>query len=243
MAAKNPESAPSVERLAFNAEGGIADIASKQWFFDIGSINPRFVAKFGFPDEQRHALFLLEAIDIIQSAPPITLRDNVVVVPSGLSEFKATKARFQRVMRKVDDLSELLFALRCDATSDILLSHFDDDGEVARFAKSLPKLMGVLAKIDALEGAVGNRPTGEWVRTFLVLCQRFWASEKGGGTRIIFQQERRTRISYWVEDVYEDLRKLTGSNTPLSKVKTIARNVPAYRQAPAPINGSASDKA
>lgn len=145
-------------------------------------------------------------------------------------------------MQKVEELSELIFALRCDATSDILLSHFDQDEEVSRFTKSLPNLMRVLAKIDGLEGAIGNRPTGERALHLLQHCQRFWAQNKGGGTRLIFQQERRTKISYWVEDVYEELRQLLDSDTPFSKLKTVARDVPAYRSSGEPITGDTSDK-
>lgn len=122
---------------------------------------------------------MLEAIDIVQGFSGIELKGNIVVVPSDLTEFKASKAQFQKTMQKVEELSELIFALRCDATSDILLSHFDQDEEVARFTKSLPNLMRVLAKIDGLEGAVGNRPTGEWALHLLQHCQRFWAQNKG----------------------------------------------------------------
>lgn len=65
MAPKKTDPTKAVVRLAFNAEAGIADLASKDWFFDVGEINDRLVAKHGFEDHQRHADFLLEAIDIV----------------------------------------------------------------------------------------------------------------------------------------------------------------------------------
>lgn len=50
MAPKKTDPTRALVRLVFNAEAGIADIASKDRFLDVGEINDRLVAKHGFED-------------------------------------------------------------------------------------------------------------------------------------------------------------------------------------------------
>lgn len=229
--------------LTFDEGNGIADLIRGDWKVDMREINDRLLEKHQFPDANKHFDFLCEAIEIIQGFSRIELRDNIVVVPSDLTKFKEVKAKFQKVCDKIDELSELVFELRCDATADMLLQHFDRDGFLDNFKKSLPDGMRVFAQIDEYTGATGNRPTGDWAENFCLHCQKFWGAEKGGGTRPMFESGRRTKITYWLEDVYEELKACLGINTPISKVKTVARNVAAYRPPEKPIIGDTSDSA
>ena len=169
--------------LTFDEGNGIADLIRGDWKVDMREINDRLLEKHQFPDANKHFDFLCEAIEIIQGFSRIELRDNIVVVPSDLTKFKEVKAKFQKVCDKIDELSELVFELRCDATADMLLQHFDRDGFLDNFKKSLPDGMRVFAQIDEYTGATGNRPTGDWAENFCLHCQKFWGAEKGGGTR------------------------------------------------------------
>lgn len=231
-----PESKP-VLLLAYDVENGIADLVEADWFPNLTDINDDIVALYQFSDPSRHLDFLLEATAIVRGFSRIELRDSTVIVPADLPPFKNAAALFQKAMQKVDELAEAIFAIRTDPTADILLSFFDDKEELAGFKESLPRVMQALAKVEALEGKVGNRPTADWVREFCVHCQKFWLEEKGGGTRIIFEQERRTLITPWIEDVFVSLMRRLDLNVPVSKLKTVARDVPAYRPLADPIKG------
>lgn len=215
--------------LRFDEATGFADMVRADWKTDLNKINDSLTSKFEFPDKQKHFEFLCNAAEVIQGFSRIEVRGDIVVVPSDLTEFKRTKSQFLRVCEKIDELSELVFALRADATSDMLLQYFDNDKALKKLAPSLAGAMRVFRKIDDYSGAVGNRRTGEWAEDFCVVCQKFWHDQIGGGTRLIFDGERRTRISYWMEDVYRALAECLGLRTPFSKVKTVARSVAAYR--------------
>lgn len=143
-------------------------------------------------------------------------------------------------MQKVDELSTAIFDIRSDATADTLLCHFDPARETSVLMKMLGRAMFILAEIEKYEGRVGNRQVPDWLEEFCVHSQRFWHAEKGGGTRIIFEAQRQTRITPWVEDVYVSLTKRLNIAVPLSRLKGIARNVPAYRPDAEPNNGDAS---
>jgi len=234
---RKPEDGEAVFHLEYDAETGIAEIYALDWFTNVREINDRIASKYEFPDYEKHYEFLLDTIDVMQGPSRIEVRDGVVTVPADLTPFKTASAQFQKLMQKIDELAELIFAMQLDATTVTLLQHFDGDDTLKNFQKSIPEMVRVLVKIDSLEGTAGNRPTGDWVRDFCVHCQGFWAEHKGGGTRIIFEQARRTRISYWVEDVFLALDRCIGRNTPVSKLKTVARDVPAYRPSGEPITG------
>lgn len=229
--------------LTFNEANGIADLIRDESNVDMSEINARILAKHPFPDPTKHFDFLCEAAEIIQGFSRIELRDKIVVVPSDLTEFKKVKAKFLRICDKIDELAELIFEIRSDATGDMLLQHFDGDNKLGTLKKTLPSAMRVFAQIDDYTGTAGNRPTGKWAENFCVHCQRFWAQEIGGGTRLMFESERRTQITHWVEDVYEQLRKSLGIRTPISKIKTVARSVAAYRLPDEPVIGDTSDSA
>lgn len=237
MVAKKSESDDSVKFLEFDTNNWMADFEANQWDYDVDDINEKLVSKYNFPDAGKHNKFLKDAIKIILTYPRIQMRDDVVIVPSGLKEFKKSGAQFRQLINKIDDVSELLFALRCDATSDMLMNYFDQEEYLKCLTESLGPALGVLAEIDKLKGTVGGRPTGEWATQFCVHCQKFWSEEIGGGTRIIFEGARATHITGWLEEVFEELRIRIGINTPISQIKTVARDIPAYRHSTQPIVG------
>ena len=223
--------------LQFDHDGGIADLHEKDWFPNLTDINARIAEKYGFEDHDRHFSYLAEAAFIIQGYSGIQINDRFVTVPSDLTPFKETATKFQRAMQKVDELSNAIFEIRSDATADTLLAHFDPRRETSQLMNMLGRTMHILVQIEALEGQVGNRPIPDWLREFCVHSQRFWHEEKGGGTRIIFEQARQTKITPWVEDVYVSLTTRLNVDVPLSRLKGVARNVPAYRADAEPNNG------
>lgn len=227
----------SSQVLRFDLERGIADLHEKDWFPDLGDINVRLATKYGFEDRDRHFAYLASAAFMIQGYSDIRIDGKRVTVPSDLSPFKDAAAKFQRAMQKVDELSTAIFAIRSDATADTLLSHIDPERETSVLMKMLGRAMFILVEIEKYEGQVGNRPVPDWLKEFCVHSQRFWHAEKGGGTRIIFEQGRQTRITPWVEDVYVSLTRRLNINVPLSRLKGIARNVPAYRPNAEPNDG------
>lgn len=224
--------------LRFDHESGIADLHEKDWFPNLTDINARIVEKYGFEDRDRHFAYLAEAAFIIQGYSDIRVDDRFVTVPSDLTPFKEVAAKFQKAMQKVDELQVAIFNIRSDATADTLLLHFDPKRETSDLMKMLGRAMFILAEIEKLEGRVGNRPVPDWLEGFCVHSQRFWHTEKGGGTRIIFEQARQTNITPWVEDVYVSLTKRLNIDVPLSRLKGIARSVPAYRSKAEPNIGN-----
>ena len=136
MAGKDTDKTKPVLFVEFDADKGIADIANKDWFFDVEDINQELVSTYTFPDANRHREFLQDAIVVMQGFSRIELRDNIVIVPSDLTEFKRAKVQFQEACMKIDELAELLFAMRCDATTDMLMSHFENDNKLDGFKKS-----------------------------------------------------------------------------------------------------------
>ncbi|NRG16899.1 hypothetical protein HPQ64_04255 [Rhizobiales bacterium] len=225
--------------LNFDQEDGIAHLHDKNWFPSLGDVNDRIVENYGFEDRDRHFRYLAEAAFIIQGYSGIRIDGRFVTVPSDLTPYKEAAAKFQKAIQKVDELSAAIFDIRSDATADTLLAHFDPKRETSALMKMLGQAMHILVQIEQLEGRVGNRPIPDWLEAFCVHSQRFWHSEKGGGTRIIFEAERQTRITPWVEDVYVSLTKRLNVDVPLSRLKGVARNVPAYRPETEPNNGDA----
>jgi hypothetical protein len=230
----------SSQVLLFDQVNGIADLHDKNWFPDLSDINARLTTAYGFEDRDRHFAYLAGAAFIIQGYSGIRVDGKHVTVPSDLPPFGDAAAKFQRAMQKVDELSTAIFAIRSDATADTLLSHFDPERETSQLTRMLGRAMHILVRIEALEGQVGNRPIPDWLKEFCVHSQRFWLAEKGGGTRIIFEEERRTKITPWVEDVYISLTSRLNVEVPLSRLKGVARNVPAYRPEIEPNTGDAS---
>jgi hypothetical protein len=228
---------PPIQILSFDKKDGIAHLHDKDWFPDLGDINNRIVETYGFEDRERHFRYLSEAAFIIQGYSGIRIDGRLVTVPSDLTPFKEAAAKFQRAMQKVDELSMAIFDIRSDATADTLLFHFDSARETSGLMKMLGRTMFILAEIEKYEGRVGNRQAPDWLEEFCVHSQRFWHAEKGGGTRIIFDAERRTRITPWVEEVFVSLTKRLNIEVPLSRLKGVARNVPAYRPETGPNNG------
>lgn len=227
----------STQALLFDHEHGIADIHDKDWFPDLGDINVRLATTYGFEDRDRHFAYLVGAACIIQGYSGIRIDGKHVTVPSDLPPFKEAAAKFQRAIQKVDELSTAIFAIRSDATADTLLSHLDPARETSALMKMLGRAMFILAEIEKYEGQVGNRPVPDWLQEFCVHSQRFWHAEKGSGTRIIFEQGRQTRITPWVEDVFVSLTHRLNVEVPLSRLKGVARNVPAYRSNAKPNTG------
>ncbi|MEO0621841.1 MAG: hypothetical protein AAF183_06385 [Pseudomonadota bacterium] len=232
----HPEQDPQAEILRFDMDGGIANW-DKDWFPSLGDINARLVETYGFADHDRHFHFLAEAAFIIQGYSSIRIAGRHVTVPSDMPTFKEAAAKFQKAMQKVDELSEAVFDIRSNATADTLLFHFDPERETLKLMKLLARAMSILVEIEKYEGKVGNRAAPDWVEDFCIHCQRFWHDERGGGTRIIFEAERRTKITPWVEDVYVSLAQRLNVEIPLSRVKGVARNVPAYRADAEPNKG------
>lgn len=219
----------STQILLFDHEHGIADLHGKDWFPDLDDINVRLTTTYSFEDRDRHLAYLAGAAFIIQGYSGIRIDGKHVTVPSDLPPFKEAAAKFQRAMQKVDELSAAIFAIRSDATADTLLFQLDPARETSALMKMLGRAMFILAEIEKYEGQVGNRPVPDWLNEFCVHSQRFWHAEKGGGTRIIFEQDRQTKITPWVEDVFVSLTHRLNIDVPLSRLKGIARNVPAYR--------------
>jgi hypothetical protein len=227
---------PSIQILSFDQKNGIAHLHDKDWFPSLGDINNRIVETYGFEDRDRHFRYLAEAAFVIQGYSGIRVDGQFILTPSDLTPFKEAAAKFQRAMQKVDELSTAIFDIRSDATADTLLFHFDPQRETSALMKMLGRTMFILAEIEKYEGRVGNRQVPDWLEEFCIHSQRFWHTEKGGGTRIIFEAGRRTKITPWIEDVYVSLTKRLNVNTPLSRLKGVARNVPAYRSAKRPNN-------
>jgi hypothetical protein len=223
--------------LNFDQEHGIAHLHDKDWFPSLGDINTRIAETYGFEDRERHFRYLAEVAFIIQGYSGIRIDGRFVAVPSDLTPFKEAAAKFQKAMQKVDELSRAIFEIRSDATADTLLFHFDPARETSGLMKMLGRAMFILAEVEKYEGRVGNRQVPDWLEAFCIHSQRFWHAEKGGGTRIIFETERRTKITPWVEDVYVSLTKRLNVAVPLSRLKGVARNVPAYRPDPVPNTG------
>jgi len=215
--------------IHFDSKNGIADLKDRDWFPDLTDINVRLVNAHGFEHTDRHFDYLVEATFIIQGFSNIRIDGHFVTVPSDLTPFKEAADKFQKVMQKIDDLSEAIFDIRTDATSDTLLTHFDPERQTRQLMAEFGKTMGILAQIEQFEGQVGNRPVPDWLKTFCIHSQRFWLAEKGGGTRIIFEQTRQTKITPWLEDVFLSLTESLNVDVPLSRLKGVARNVPAYR--------------
>lgn len=215
--------------LRFDQENGIAHLHDKDWFPDIGDINLRIAQEYGFADRDRHFAYLAQAAFIIQGYSGIRIDGGLVTVPSDLTPFKEAAAKFQKAMQKVEELQNAIFDIRSDATADTLLFHFDPERETSQLMKMLGRAMFILVEIENFEGQVGNRPVPDWLEEFCIHSQKFWHSEQGGGTRIIFEQARRTKITPWVEDVYVSLTRRLNIDVPVSRLKGIARNVPAYR--------------
>lgn len=224
----------STQVLLFDRQNGIADLHEKDWFPDLGDINAHIAERYGFKDQGRHFVYLAGAAFIIQGYSGIRIDGKYVTVPSDLTPFKEVAIKFQRAMQKADELSSAIFDIRSDATADALLSHFDPERETSQLMKMLGRAMFVLVEIEKFEGQVGNRPVPDWLEEFCVHSQKFWHSEQGGGTRIIFEKARQTKITPWVEDVYVSLTKRLNIGVPVSRLKGIARNVPAYRPEAAP---------
>lgn len=230
----------STQILLFDQQDGIADLHDKDWFPDLGDINARIAEKYGFEDHDRHFTYLAGAAFLIQRFSGIRIDGKYVIVPSDLTPFKDAAAKFQRAMQKVDELSVAIFDIRSDATADTLLFHFDPQRETSNLMKMLGRAMFILVEIEKYEGRVGNRPVPDWLEEFCVHSQRFWHTEKGGGTRIIFEEERQTKITPWIEDVYVSLTNRLNIAVPLSRLKGVARNVPAYRPPEHPNNDDTS---
>lgn len=227
----------ATKTILFDIENGIADLHEKEWFPDLTDINARIAAKYDFPDHQSHFDYLAEAVLLIQAYSGIHIDGHVVTVPSDLTPFKEAKAKFQKALQKADELSEAIFDIRSDATADTLLNAFDPQRETSALMKMLGRAMFILSEIEKYEGRVGNRMVPDWIERFCVHSQRFWQKEQGGGTRIIFEQTRQTKITPWIEDVYISLTKRLNVDVPLSRLKGVARNVPAYRPEANPNNG------
>lgn len=220
---------PPTQFLSFDPGAGIADLVDKEWFLSLGDINERIAGAYGIEDHDRHLQYLAEAAFIIQGFSGIRIDGRFVTVPSDLTPFKEVASKFQKATQKVEELSAAVFDIRSDATADTLLFHFDPQRQTSELMKMLGRTMSILAEINNYEGRVGNRPVPEWIEEFCVHSQRFWHDVKGGGTRIIFEEERQTRITPWVEDVFISLTKRLKIDVPISRLKGVARNVPAYR--------------
>lgn len=225
---KQPPRQPT-QTILFDKESGIADLHEKDWFPEIADINARIAAKFDFRDHDRHFIYLAEAALLIQAYSGIRIDGSFVTVPSDLTPFKGATAKFQKAMQKADELSKAIFDIRSDVTADTLLHAFDPQRETSALMKMLGRAMFILSEIEKYEGRVGNRMVPDWIERFCVHSQRFWQKEQGGGTRIIFEQTRQTKITPWIEDVYISLTKRLNVDVPLSRLKGVARNVPAYR--------------
>lgn len=219
----------ATQKILFDAENGIADLHEKEWFPDLADINARIAAKYDFPDHQSHFDYLAEATFLIQAYSGIHIDGHVVTVPSDLTPFKGAKAKFQKALQRADELSEAIFDIRSDATADTLLHAFDPQRETMALMKMLGRATFILSEIEKYEGRVGNRMVPDWIERFCVHSQQFWQKEQGGGTRIIFEQARQTKITPWIKDVYLNLTKHLNIDVPLSRLKGVARHVPAYR--------------
>ncbi len=216
--------------LKYDIVHGVADLpASDGPDLDLRAINAELMTEFGFSDRLAHLNFLYDAAEIIRSFSDVTIQTNKVDVPADLTNFSEAKTKLNRIADKVDELAELIFAARRDALMDMLLKYLDADNAVRKFNLASIELMRVFAKVDELEGRTGKPITAKWVAAFCVHCQKFWKEQKGTGTRIMFNSERKTIITPWVEAVFMKLTRAMGMNDPISVLHGVARSIPAYQ--------------
>lgn len=217
-------------RIEYNYADGIAHWPSKTDPDPIlHSIANELCEQFGFADPAAHLDFLYDAVEIIRSFSGATISNGRVDAPSDLSNFSEAKARLDRLANALDKFDEQLFSAERDALTEMLLKHLDDQGAIRKFRLASTELMRVLAQVDELEGRSGKPVTAEWIETLCIHCQKFWYEQKGGGTRIMFQFERQTKITPWVEAVFLRLTRALGKNTPVSALHGVAKRIAAYR--------------
>ena len=131
-----------------------------------------------------------------------------------------------------DHLAEAAAILREIPNNETLgaaLHHSDQSGAMDEHYEALLSLLETSDRAVNLEGRAGRRPNEDWVRDFCVACQQFWLLAGKTGTAIVFHTAFPTPITRWTERVYVGLRRLKGLRDDLSKLKSTAKSLSAYR--------------
>lgn len=217
--------------LGYDYEQGLAALSS-EWWLDVKDINHELVKKHQFPDAEAHAFFLLNASHIFQGFSEITVENGEVSIPTDMTSFKHAKQRFDRLAEKLNSVSEMLYEMRCDATMEMLLTHFGNEQMLTQVHRNVADLIGVAAKVEALRGKTGKPVKGKWVKDFCIYCQRFWYEQRNEKTRIAYASNgapATAPIAKWIEDVAAKMDEKLGRSQSITTIKTIAKNLPKYR--------------
>ena len=183
----------------------------------------------GFDDTEALGGFLVEMWFLMDVGSALQIRGDRVAVPADQPEFKPIREQLRHLCKHLEVAAEILRDVPENETLSAALHHCDQTGKLDAQYQSLLDLLHTSQKAANLEGRAGRRSNEEWMLEFCIACQEYWRQSGKHGTAIVFNTEFPTPISRWIESVYVGLRRLSGERDDLSKLKTAAKSISAYR--------------
>ncbi|PWJ81662.1 hypothetical protein C7441_110199 [Pseudaminobacter salicylatoxidans] len=185
--------------------------------------------EFDFEDADLLYAFLVRMWLLMETGSAVAISNGKVGVPTDQPEFKSTHDRLERLRDHLAEAAAILREVPDNETLGAVLHHSDNSGAMDEHYEALLSLLETCNRAANLEGRAGRRPNEDWVRDFCVACQQFWLLAGKTGTAIVFHTAFPTPITRWTERVYVGLRRLKGLRDDLSKLKSTAKALSAYR--------------
>lgn len=185
--------------------------------------------EFDFEDVDLLHAFLVRMWLLMEAGSAVVIANSKAVAPTDQPEFKPTREQLERLRDHLAEAAAILRGVPNNETLGAALHHSDRTGAMDQQYQALLELLETSDRAASLEGRAGRRPNEDWVRDFCIACQRFWHLSGKTGTAIVFHTAFPTAITRWVERVYVGLRRLKGQRNDLSKLKSVAKTVTAYR--------------
>ncbi len=183
----------------------------------------------GFDDVDSLRSFLVEMWLLMDMGSAVHVAGDRVAVPSDQPEFKPTREQLKRLCQHLEAAAAILREVPENETLGAALHHCDHTGQLDEQYQSVMSLLDTCQNAASLEGRAGRRSNEDWVRDFCIACQKYWKGSGKDGSSIVFNTEFPTPITRWAESVYAGLRRLRGERDDLSKLRSAAKSISAYR--------------
>ncbi|MEQ8451891.1 MAG: hypothetical protein RIB97_19665 [Nitratireductor sp.] len=185
--------------------------------------------EYDFEDVDLLYAFLVRMWLLMETGSAVVIAEGKAVAPTDQPEFKPTREQLDRLRELLSEAAAILREVPDNETLGAALHHCDRTGAMDQQYQALLDLLDTSERAASLEGRAGRRPNEHWLQDFCIACQRFWLLSGKGGTAIAFHTAFPTPITLWVERVYVGLRRLKGQRDDLSKLKSAAKSISAYR--------------
>lgn len=185
--------------------------------------------EYDFEDVDLLYAFLVRMWLLMETGSAVVVAEGKAVAPTDQPEFKPTREQLDRLHEHLSRAAAILRDVPDNETLGAALHHCDRTGAMDQQYKALLDLLDTSERAASLEGRAGRRPNEDWLQDFCIACQRFWLLSGKSGTAIVFHTAFPTPITPWVERVYVGIRRLKGQRDDLSKLKSAAKSISAYR--------------